>query len=122
MATKLTQVQAIAQAIEALTNTDLVSVEIVNKLSDIKVALEKKSGKTSKKTADARQQKYNAVKQLFTSEPSTLTDILKSHRETLDELNICSSQGLLGAIRPGIESGEIVRVKEGKVTTFALAE
>lgn len=122
MATKLTQVQALTQTIDVLTGANLVSDETINKLIDIKTALEKKSGKTSKKTSEQRQQRYDAVKVLFTTEPTTLTDVLKVHREKLDELNICSSQGLLGAIRPGLESGEIIRVKEGKTTTFCIAE
>lgn len=121
MANKMTQVQALTQAINALETHELVSNEILDKLRDVKAALEKKSGKTSNKVKAAKLDKYESVKGFFSNVPTTLSDVLKLNREELDNMNIISSQALLGAIKPGIESGEIVRIK-GKTTTFSLAE
>lgn len=119
---KMTQIAALTEVIEVIENNNLVSDEVINKLKDIKIALEKKNGKTSSKVSTAKAEKYENVKKFFVEEPMTLTEILKVNRNELDEMGISSSQGLLGAIRAGLENGEIIREKSGKTTTFRLAD
>lgn len=49
----------------------------------------------------------------------TGTDILLEHRKELNELGILTVQKLNTAVlRPGVEGGEIIREKEGKITTY----
>lgn len=120
---KITQVKAIAIAITAIENGDVssVSAEVLAKLRDVKTALEKKGGKVSAKADEKRTEKYNAVKAYFDSTPRTLTTVLDANRDALKELGVMSPQGLLGAIRTGVENGEIIREKDKKTTTFRLA-
>lgn len=123
MANKMTQVKAIAIAIVAIENGDIssISTEVLAKLKDVKIALEKKGGKVSAKADEKRAEKYNAVKAFFDNTPKTLTAILDANRDELKELGVMSPQGLLGAIRVGVENGEIIREKDKKTTTFRLA-
>lgn len=118
---KMTQRRALATTIEAIENKEIVSDEIIVKLKDILVALEKKGGKVSAKAEEKRIEKYEAVKEFFDDTPRTLTAILDANRDELKELGVMSPQGLLGAIRSGVESGEIIREKDKKTTTFRLA-
>ena len=45
-------------------------------------------------------------------------DILLSHKKELNELGILTIQKLNAVLRPGVESGEIIREKDNKITTF----
>lgn len=118
---KMTQVKALATVLDAIKDTDIVSVEVVNKLVDIKAALEKKASSTSKKASNANAELLEKVLPLFTDAPNTLTEILTAHRSELDALGILTSQKLNAVIRPAVEDGRIFREKNGKVTTFKLA-
>lgn len=117
----MTQKKAMEITIAAIEGKEIVSDEIISKLKDILVALEKKGGKVSAKAEEKRVEKYEKVKAFFDNTPRTLTSILDANRDELKELGVMSPQGLLGAIRSGIESGEILREKDKKTTTFRLA-
>ncbi len=67
-----------------------------------------------------RLEKYRSVRKFFSYTPKTLAQIMDENREELKELGIMSPQGLLGVIRPGLESGEIIREKDKKTTVFRL--
>lgn len=118
---KMTQVKALTLTIDAIRNADLVSAEVINKLVDIKAALEKKASSTSKRASNANAELLDKVLPLFTDAPNTLTEILTAHRSELDVLGILTSQKLNAVIRPAVEDGRIFREKNGKVTTFKLA-
>ena len=118
---KMTQVKALALAIDAVRNGETVSDEVVNKLVDIKNALEKKASSTSRKASNANAELLEKVLPLFTDAPNTLTEVLTAHREEFDKLGILTSQKLNAVIRPAVEDGRIFREKDGKTTTFKLA-
>lgn len=117
---KITQVKALETVINALKDTDIVSVEVVNKIVDIKNALEKKANTTSKRASNANAELLEKVLPLFTDVPNTLTELLTANREQFDRLGILTSQKLNAVIRPAVEDGRIFREKDGKTTTFRL--
>lgn len=119
---KITQVKALKVVIDALKDTDIVSVEVVNKIVDIKTALEKKANATSKKASNANAELLEKVLSLFTDAPNTLTELLTANREQFDKLGILTSQKLNAVIRPAVEDGRIFREKDGKTTTFRLVQ
>lgn len=119
---KITQVKALETVINALKDTDIVSVEIVNKIVDIKNALEKKASATSKRASNANAELLEKVLPLFTDVPNTLTELLTANREQFDRLGILTSQKLNAVIRPAVEDGRIFREKDGKTTTFRLVQ
>ena len=119
---KITQVKALETVINALRDTDIVSVEVIDKIVDIKTALEKKANATSKRASNANAELLEKVLPLFTDAPNTLTELLTANREQFDELGILTSQKLNAVIRPAIEDGRIFREKDGKVTTFRLVK
>lgn len=119
---KITQVKALKVVIDALKDTDIVSVEVVNKIVDIKTALEKKVNATSKKASNANAELLEKVLPLFTDAPNTLTELLTTNREQFDKLGILTSQKLNAVIRPAVEDGRIFREKDGKTTTFRLVK
>lgn len=118
---KMTQVKALALTINAIRNGETVSDEVVNKLVDIKVALEKKASSTSKRASNANAELLEKVLPLFTDAPNTLTEILTAHREQFDQLGILTSQKLNAVVKPAVEDGRLFREKNGKTTTFKLA-
>lgn len=117
---KITQVKALETVIDALKDTNIVSVEVVNKIVDIKNALEKKANATSKRASNANAELLEKVLPLFTDAPNTLTELLTANREKFDELGILTSQKLNAVIRPAVEDGRLFREKNGKTTTFRL--
>lgn len=117
---KITQVKALETVINALKDTDIVSAEVINKIVDIKTALEKKANTTSKRASNANAELLEKVLPLFTDVPNTLTELLTANRERFDELGILTSQKLNAVIRPAVEDGRILREKDGKTTTFRL--
>ena len=119
---KITQVKALETVINALKDTDIVSAEIINKIVDIKTALEKKANTTSKRASNANAELLEKVLPLFTDAPNTLTELLTANREQFDELGILTSQNLNAVIRPAVEDGRIFREKNGKVTTFRIVQ
>ena len=119
---KITQVKALETVINAIKDTDIVSVEVINKIVDIKTALEKKANATSKRASNANAELLEKVLPLFTDAPNTLTELLTANREQFDELGILTSQKLNAVIRPAVEDGRIFREKDGKITTFRLAK
>ena len=122
MANKITQVKALETVINALKDTDIVSAEVINKIVDIKTALEKKANTTSKRASNANAELLEKVLPLFTDAPNTLTELLTANREQFDELGILTSQKLNAVIRPAVEDGRILREKDGKTTTFKLVQ
>lgn len=120
---KITQVKALETVINAIKDTDLVSVEVLNKIVDIKTALEKKANTTSKRASNANAELLEKVLPLFTEDvPNTLTELLTANREKFDELGILTSQKLNAVIRPAVEDGRLFREKNGKTTTFRLVK
>ena len=119
---KITQVKALETAINALKDTDIVSTEVINKIVDIKTALEKKANTTSKRASNANMELLEKVLPLFTDAPNTLTELLTANREQFDELGILTSQKLNAVIRPAVEDGRLFREKNGKITTFRLVK
>ena len=119
---KITQVKALETVINALKDTDIVSAEVINKIVDIKTALEKKANATSKRASNANAELLEKVLPLFTDAPNTLTELLAANREQFDELGILTSQKLNAVIRPAVEDGRILREKEGKTTTFRIVK
>lgn len=119
---KITQVKALETVINALKDTDIVSAEVLNKIVDIKNALEKKANTTSKRASNANAELLEKVLPLFTDAPNTLTELLTANREQFDELGILTSQKLNAVIRPAVEDGRILREKDGKTTTFKLVQ
>ena len=119
---KITQVKALETVINALKDTDIVSVEVINKIVDIKTALEKKASATNKRASNANAELLGKVLPLFTDPPNTLTELLTANREQFDELGILTSQKLNAVIRPAVEDGRIFREKDGKITTFRLVK
>lgn len=119
---KITQVKALETAINALKDTDIVSTEVINKIVDIKTALEKKANATSKRASNANMELLEKVLPLFTDAPNTLTELLTANREQFDELGILTSQKLNAVIRPAVEDGRLLREKSGKITTFRLVK
>ena len=118
---KITQVKALETVINALKDTDIVSAEVINKIVDIKTALEKKANAT-KRASNANAELLEKVLPLFTDAPNTLTELLTANREKFDELGILTSQKLNAIIRPAVEDGRIFREKCGKITTFRLVK
>lgn len=119
---KITQVKALEVVIDALKDTDIVSAEVINKIVDIKTALEKKANTTSKRASNANAELLEKVLPLFTDVPNTLTELLTANREQLDRLGILTSQKLNAVIRPAVEDGRLFREKNGKTTTFRLVK
>lgn len=119
---KITQVKALETAINALKDTNIVSTEVINKIVDIKTALEKKANTTSKRASNANMELLEKVLPLFTDAPNTLTELLTANREQFDELGILTSQKLNAVIRPAVEDGRLFREKNGKITTFRLVK
>ena len=119
---KITQVKALETVIDAIKDTDIVSAEVINKIVDIKTALEKKANATSKRASNANAELLEKVLPLFTDAPNTLTELLTANREQFDELGILTSQKLNAVIRPAVEDGRILREKDGKTTTFRLVK
>ena len=119
---KITQVKALETAINALKDTDIVSTEVINKIVNIKTALEKKANATSKRASNANMELLEKVLPLFTDAPNTLTELLTANREQFDELGILTSQKLNAVIRPAVEDGRLFREKSGKITTFRLVK
>lgn len=119
---KITQVKALETVINAIKDTDIVSVEVINKIVDIKTALEKKANTTSKRASNANAELLEKVLPLFTDVPNTLTELLTANREKFDELGILTSQKLRAVIRPAVEDGRIFKEKNGKTTTFRLVK
>ena len=119
---KMTQVKALETVINAIKDTDIVSAEVINKIVDIKTALEKKANATSKRASNANAELLEKVLPLFTDAPNTLTELLTANREQFDELGILTSQKLNAVIRPAVEDGRILREKDGKTTTFRIAQ
>ena len=119
---KITQVKALETVINAIKDTDIVSAEVINKIVDIKTALEKKENTTSKRASNAKAELLEKVLPLFTDAPNTLTELLTANREQFDELSILTSQKLNAVIRPAVEDGRIFREKDGKTTTFRLVQ
>ena len=119
---KITQVKALETAINALKDTDIVSTEVINKIVDIKTALEKKANATSKRASNANMELLEKVLPLFTDAPNTLTELLTANREQFDELGIFTSQKLNAVIRLAVEDGRLFREKSGKITTFRLVK
>ena len=119
---KITQVKALETVINALKDTDIVSAEIINKIIDIKTALEKKANTTSKRASNANAELLEKVLPLFTDAPNTLTELLTANREQFDRLGILTSQKLNAVIRPAVEDGRLFREKNGKITTFRLVK
>lgn len=117
---KITQVKALETVINAIKDTDIVSAEVINKIVDIKTALEKKANTTSKRASNANAELLEKVLPLFTDVPNTLTELLTANREQFDRLGILTSQKLNAVIRPAVEDGRIFREKNGKTTTFRL--
>ena len=119
---KITQVKALETVINAIKDTDMVSAEVLNKIVDIKTALEKKANTTSKRASNANAELLEKVLPLFTDAPNTLTELLTANREQFDELGILTSQKLNAVIRPAVEDGRLFREKNGKTTTFRLVQ
>lgn len=119
---KITQVKALETVINAIKDTDIVSAEVINKIVDIKTALEKKANTTSKRASNANAELLEKVLPLFTDVPNTLTELLTANREQFDRLGILTSQKLNAVIRPAIEDGRLFREKNGKTTTFRLVK
>lgn len=120
---KITQVKALETVINAIKDTDIVSAEVLNKIVDIKTALEKKANTTSKRASNANAELLEKVLPLFTDDvPNTLTELLTANREKFDELGILTSQKLNAVIRPAVEDGRLFREKNGKTTTFRLVK
>lgn len=119
---KITQVKALETVINATKDTDIVSVEVLNKIVDIKNALEKKANTTSKRASNANAELLEKVLPLFSDVPNTLTELLTANREQFDGLGILTSQKLNAVIRPAVEDGRIFREKDGKTTTFRLVK
>ena len=119
---KITQVKALETVINAIKDTDIVSAEVINKIVDIKTALEKKANATSKRASNANAELLEKVLPLFTDAPNTLTELLTANREQFDELGILTSQKLNAVIRPAVEDGRILREKNGKTTTFRIVQ
>ena len=119
---KITQVKALETVVNALKDTDIVSSEVINKIIDIKTALEKKANATSKRASNANAELLEKVLPLFTDAPNTLTELLTANREQFDELGILTSQKLNAVIRPAVEDGRLLREKNGKTTTFRLVK
>ena len=119
---KITQVKALETVIDAIKDTDIVSAEVLNKIVDIKTALEKKANATSKRASNANAELLEKVLPLFTDAPNTLTELLTANREQFDELGILTSQKLNAVIRLAVEDGRILREKDGKTTTFRLVK
>ena len=119
---KMTQVKALETVIDAIKDTDIVSAEVLNKIVDIKTALEKKANATSKRASNANAELLEKVLPLFTDAPNTLTELLTANREQFDELGILTSQKLNAVIRLAVEDGRILREKDGKTTTFRLVK
>ena len=119
---KITQVKALETVINAIKDTDIVSAEVINKIVDIKTALEKKANTTSKRASNANAELLEKVLPLFTDAPNTLTELLTANRKQFDELGILTSQKLNAVIRPAVEDGRIFREKNGKTTTFRLVQ
>ena len=117
---KITQVKALEVVIDAIKDTDIVSAEVLNKIVDIKTALEKKANTTSKRASNANAELLEKVLPLFTDVPNTLTELLTANREQFDRLGILTSQKLNAVIRPAVEDGRLFREKNGKTTTFRL--
>ena len=119
---KITQVKALETVINAIKDTDIVSAEVINKIVDIKTALEKKANATSKRASNANAESLEKVLPLFTDAPNTLTELLTANREQFDKLGILTSQKLNAVIRPAVEDGRLFREKNGKTTTFRLVQ
>ena len=119
---KITQVKALETVIDAIKDTDIVSAEVINKIVDIKTALEKKANATSKRASNNNAELLEKVLPLFTDAPNTLTELLTANREQFDELGILTSQKLNAVIRPAVEDGRLLREKNGKTTTFRLVQ
>lgn len=119
---KITQVKALETVIDAIKDTDIVSTEVINKIVDIKTALEKKANTTSKRASNANAELLEKVLPLFTDAPNTLTELLTANREQFDGLGILTSQKLNAVIRPAVEDGRLFREKNGKTTTFRLVQ
>lgn len=122
MTNRMTQVKALEVTINALKDTDIVSAEVLNKIVDIKTALEKKASSTSNRAIKANAELLEKVLPLFTDAPNTLTELLTANREKFDELGILTSQKLNAVIRPAVEDSRIFREKDGKTTTFRLVQ
>lgn len=120
----MTQVKALNIVIDAIKNSDTSKMtnEVLEKLIDIKTALEKKANATSKRVSNANAELLEKVLPLFTDAPNTLTELLTANREQFDELGILTSQKLNAVIRPAVEDGRIFREKDGKTTTFRLVK
>ena len=119
---KMTQVKALETVINAIKDTNIVSAEVINKIVDIKTALEKKANATSKRASNANAELLEKVLPLFTDAPNTLTETLIANREQFDELGILTTQKLNAVIRPAVEDGRIFREKDGKTTTFRIVQ
>ena len=119
---KITQVKALEVVIDAIKDTDIVSAEVINKIVDIKTALEKKANTTSKRASNTNAELLEKVLPLFTDAPNTLTELLTANREKFDELGILTSQKLNAVIRPAVGDGRVLREKDGKTTTFRLVK
>ena len=119
---KITQVKALETVIDAIKDTDIVSAEVINKIVDIKTALEKKANATSKRASNANAELLEKVLPLFTDASNTLTELLTANREQFDELGILTSQKLNAVIRPAVEDGRLFREKNGKTTTFRIVK
>lgn len=119
---KITQVKALETVLDAIKDTDIVSAEVIKKIVDIKMALEKKANATSKRASNANAELLEKVLPLFTDAPNTLTELLTANREQFDKLGILTSQKLNAVIRPAVEDGRIFREKDGKTTTFRLVK
>lgn len=119
---KITQAKALETVINAIKDTDIVSAEVLNKIVDIKTALEKKANTTSKRASNANAELLEKVLPLFTDAPNTLTELLTANRAEFDELGIFTSQKLNAVIRPAVEDGRLFREKNGKTTTFRLVQ
>ena len=121
---KMTQIKALNIAIDAIKNSDTSKItdEVLEKLIDIKTALNKKANATSKKASKANAELLEKVLPLFTDAPNTLTELLTANREQFDELGILTSQKLRSIIKPAVEDGRLFREKDGKTTTFRLVK
>ena len=93
----------------------------VKKAEQQKQQVKQKENKGLKVMAEhKRLEKYESVKKFFTYTPKTLFEILNENHEELKELGIMSPLALLFAIKPGLESYEIIKEMDGKITTYRL--
>lgn len=119
---KLTQVQAITVVLDAIKRKDfaIITDETIQKLFEIKKSLIRKNNKSTKALTEKRKTIYEKVKIFFLDTPTSLSDILEKNREELKKVNIISPQGLLGAIKFGLDNNEIIRIKDKQKTLFSL--